>query len=103
MGLLQSFRERLFALPDVRATRIVRTVGKPERDIPAVQTARDLDAVFGVPQGTPSNGFIGIPERAVLVLLILKQIRIDRSGSNPVAGRAALDFLRALDAVGTIP
>ena len=103
MGFLQSLFEPLAALTDVRGSGIVRSISEPERDISAVQTSSNFDAIFRVLQRALANRRIWIAKRAILIFLILKQIGVDRTRCNPVTAGKAFDLLRALHAIRTVP
>ena len=93
----------MLPLPDVRRSRIIRSIGKPKGDVPALQAPRNLDAVFGMPQSAFANRFLGICEGSVLVFLILKQVGIYGAGGDAIAAGESLDLFGALCAVRTVP
>src|SRR6201981_3529697 len=95
MRFLKCFRKPLLALTDVGRPGIIRTVRKPKRNIPRVQALGDFDAVFGMLQSPPTDRAIRIPERSVLVFLILEEIRIDGSRGHPVAAPKTPAFFGA--------
>jgi len=86
----QVLLEPLLALADVGGAGIVGTVGEPQREVPAFQPAGDFDALASVLQSGLADGGIGIAERSVFVVLILKQIGIDRARLYPYSAASFL-------------
>jgi hypothetical protein len=103
MASFQVLVKPSLALPNIRRPRIVGPVRKPHRDVPALQNAGDVDAVFGMSKGCVPNRFVRVTEGAEFVALILKEVRIDGPGANAVNARQLPNLGRVLDAVGEIP
>src|SRR5215467_6922112 len=103
MRFFEGLCKPLLALADVCSAGIIRAVCKPQGNISRVKPLCDFNAVFRVPQGTSTDGLIRIPERTILVFLILKKIGIDGSRRNSITGGQAPDFICALYAFRTIP
>src|SRR5581483_2543647 len=93
----------MLPLPDVRRSRIIRSIGKPKGDVPALEAPRNLDAVFGMPQSTLANRCLGVSKGSVLVFLILKKVGIDRAGGDATSSGKPLDLFGAFYAVRTVP
>src|ERR1700732_888118 len=72
--------EPLLALPDIRGARRVGSVGEPQRDIATAQAARDFNTVLHVFESAFPDGRVRIAEGTVLILLILKEVRVDGTG-----------------------
>src|ERR1700722_11316256 len=96
------FKPKL-SLPNVRRARIVRPVGKPQGDVAAVQMFPDLDGIFRVLQRMFPHAGIGVTKRSVLIGLILKEIRIDGTGTDAVATADFRDAGDALAAIRKVP
>src|SRR3954447_4584924 len=103
MCFFQPFREPLFALPDVCSSGIVRSIRKPERDVAAVESFCYFNAVKCVLHRPPPYRLVGIAKRSVFVLLILKKVGIDGTGSHAVPAGELLHLIGALYAAWTIP
>src|SRR5215467_200995 len=103
MRLIQRFCKPFLALPEVRGSGIIRTIGKPKRNVTAAKALGDLDAVFRVLQCPSANRLIRICERSVFVFLTLEQIGVDGSWRNSIATGKALDVIGVLHALRAIP
>src|ERR1700676_2839094 len=60
MRSVQRLFEPLLALPDIRGTGIVGSVGEPQRDIATAQARIDFNAVFHVFKGAFPNSRVRI-------------------------------------------
>ena len=67
------------SLSDVRRTRVVRPVREPHGNIARPQAASAFNAVLHMLERAFPDSRVWITERAILILLILKKVRIDRS------------------------
>src|SRR4030095_4157564 len=85
MNLFEPLFEELDALPDILRPGIVRAVCEPWRNIPALERIRNPHTVQYVVYGLGANADIWITNRSVFVLLVLENVRIDRTGPNPEA------------------
>ena len=92
--------EPLLAMADVGGAGIVGAVGEPHGDVAAFQAGCDFNAVAGVLQGGFTDGGIGIAERSVFVVLVLKQIGINRAGLHAILGGEFLDLVGTGHTVG---
>ena len=103
MRVRQSLDEPLAAMPDVLGPGIGGTVGEPQRDIAAADDLGDLDAVGDVILGGLADIGIGVPERAVLIDLVLEDVGIDGSDAHAVLLGNLFGGGRVLQTVREIP
>src|SRR5439155_26704424 len=103
MQRLQALLEPAAPLPDVGRARIVRSVRKPERDVAALQRPRDRDAVLRVLERVRAHRLVRVAKRSELVDLILKDVRIDRTGLDAGTRGECRDLAGALDTARKIP
>ena len=80
----QAVDEPVPPFADILCTRIVRTVGEPQRQIAAAQAARDFHAIENVLERRLPDLRIRVSERPIFVHLVLKRVRIDGAGAQPV-------------------
>src|SRR5215472_14362369 len=103
MCFLKPVLEPLLALSNIGRTGIIRSISKPKGNVAAVETLGNLNAVECVFDRATSNRLVGICKRAVFVLLVLKEIGVDRTRCDTVTGGELLDLIGALYTVGAIP
>src|SRR5579864_1208305 len=99
----QEFLKPALPLADVCRAWIIRAVGKPEGNVASLEASSDLNAVAGVLKRSRADRGIGVAKRAVLILLILKEVRIDGPGLHAVTIGEGPNFRDTMDAVGKIP
>jgi hypothetical protein len=85
------------------AAGVVAAVGDPEGDVAASEGAADLDGIQQVREGVPANFGARVADGPELVLLVLKQIWVDRTRTDVVFALEILDFRDVGFAVGKIP
>ena len=103
MGGAQGFLKPADALANALRAGIVGTVGQPQGDVAAPEPLGDLDGIQNVVYGLFADLRRGVAQGTELVLLVLKQVRIDGPGAQC---EAALQFLHLGDigdAVRQIP
>src|ERR1700730_2667585 len=83
-----------FAPSNICLARVVGTVSKPERKIFTAYFFCDLNAIEEMPLRRRASDIVAIANGAILVNLILKQIRIHRSQTNSELFRAFDDHQR---------
>jgi hypothetical protein len=103
MRIAQRGFEPLLALPDIRGAGIVGPVGEPQRDIATAQAASDFNAVLYVFEGVSPDGGVRIAEGAVLILLILKEVRVDGTGFHTKTLGQLLNLIGAVYSGRKIP
>src|SRR6266478_910676 len=82
---------------------IIGTVCEPRRDIHATQRIRDGDAIENVVQGFPSNRCVGVSQRSIFIILVLKHIRIDRTGFDSMLFGKVHNFTGVVHSPGEVP
>src|ERR1700686_4651298 len=87
--LVMRSTQRLFkpslTLSDVRGAGVVGSVSKPHGDIATLESATNFDAVFHMRKRAFPDSWVGIAERTVFVLLILKKVWVNRSSAHSKA------------------
>ena len=99
----ERFGEPVLALADVLRARVVRAVGEPQRDVARAQLTGDVDALAQVGERLGAHRRIGVAHRAVLVALILEQVRVDGAGADAVLPLEGLDARDVADAARQVP
>src|SRR5262249_36629123 len=101
------FAESLFekgdAGADVLRAWVVRAVGKPRRDVTRTQCVGDGNAIHNVINRAAANGEVWIANGAVLVFLVLKDIRISGTWADREFLCEAPDTRNIGEAVRQIP
>src|SRR5215471_13287385 len=100
---LQVVFEPSLSPADVGSTWIVRSVCEPKRDVPAVKTHANRDAVLHMPHSTLANFLVRIAERTVLVFLVLKKVGIDGTRLYVISAGIRFDLAGVLHTLGTVP
>jgi hypothetical protein len=103
MRRTQRFLEPVLALANVGRSRIIRTIREPERHVTASEPLRDGRALAAVIQGPGTHDGIGVPERAELVVLVLKQIRVDGARHHAGSGGEGRDLGCVFESARKIP
>src|SRR2546423_673512 len=72
MARSQIFLKQPFPATDVRSTRIVGAVCKPQGYVAALEVLRNLYAVFHMSERLLANGGVRIPKRSIFIYLFLE-------------------------------
>src|SRR5260370_15424574 len=99
----QSFFKIANSTANALRPRIIRTVRKPRRDIPATQRFGNGHTIDNVVQGFPPNRCVRISQGSILVILVLKHIRIDRTRFDSMLVGKVFDFASVLQSAGKVP
>src|SRR5437870_7375298 len=87
MSLLQTLLKPLAPMSHMSCARIIGAVCKPQRSVSTAHLFTNLDALEDMIQSSASNLRIGIPQRPVLVNLVLEYIWINRTDPDAVLFR----------------
>ncbi len=85
------------------AKGIIRAVGEPQRKIPAAQCLPDLDAVENVIERRAPHLGAGVPQRTILINLILKHVGVDGPRPHSVRRRQFANLVRVRYSMRQIP
>ena len=103
MRRTKRFLEPVLALANVGGSRVVRAIREPERDITASQPSRDCHALAAVIESLGAHARIRVAKRPELVVLILKEIRVDGARHHAGTCGEGLDLASVFESTRKIP
>ncbi|SPE38951.1 hypothetical protein SBA3_300009 [Candidatus Sulfopaludibacter sp. SbA3] len=103
VGGAQAIHEPLAAMTDILRAGIIGPIGEPQRKVAASQPLGDFHAIQKVSERRRADCRIGIAQRPVLVDLILKHVRVDGPGAQPMRGGKRVHLGRVVRAMGQVP
>ena len=103
MTLPQAFLEALAPISHMGCARIIGTVRKPQRDVSATYLLANFDALEDMVQSGSPNVRVWVPQRAVLVDLVLEYVWINRADPDTVLSRQRPHLCHTLETRWEIP